>query len=435
MTEYELYWKREFSLFYGVVASYSLQRFIYQELGIASSVWGEGKEGWYGIFPEQGMLSQVSMQQQHTIQYEPERVMHKMMVLHQRGEEFVHFCKHLSFSNLTDKELYGLLQQFFDKLVELGNQLFISFTYVESVSKIFEALIQQKLPPNKLTEAVEVYSVPSKKASVHKIAEYFLQEKDQKKRIHYIQQNFPWLNSKDPFTQPVTQEWIMEYVDSFVPEKEKKSKKLGLEDDPLIEMYQELLYIKDKRDEYRREGFYYILPLLQEISRRANISVPDLGYILPAEIRSSNCIPLIEQRKQGYTVELKNDLIIKAGKEAKFRTEENVEIGTSIKGTCGAPGKVKGIIQKIRKKEEISLFKRGNILVATTTDPSHISAMHKATAFITDEGGITCHAAIVARELQKPCLVGTKNAMKVLQDGDFVEVNATTGTITILQKA
>jgi len=62
-----------------------------------------------------------------------------------------------------------------------------------------------------------------------------------------------------------------------------------------------------------------------------------------------------------------------------------------------------------------------------------LPAMNKASAFITDEGGITCHAAIVARELGKPCIIGTKIATKVLKDGDEVEVNADKGIVKIIK--
>ena len=66
--------------------------------------------------------------------------------------------------------------------------------------------------------------------------------------------------------------------------------------------------------------------------------------------------------------------------------------------------------------------------------PDYLSAMKKAVAFVTDEGGITCHAAIVARELNKPCIIGTKIATKVLKDGDEVEVDADKGVVKILKR-
>jgi pyruvate, water dikinase len=60
--------------------------------------------------------------------------------------------------------------------------------------------------------------------------------------------------------------------------------------------------------------------------------------------------------------------------------------------------------------------------------------MKKASAIITDEGGITSHAAIVSREMKKPCVIGTKIATKILKDGDLVEVDADRGIVNILKK-
>lgn len=61
--------------------------------------------------------------------------------------------------------------------------------------------------------------------------------------------------------------------------------------------------------------------------------------------------------------------------------------------------------------------------------------MERAATIITDEGGITCHAAIISRELKIPCIIGTKIATQVLKDGDRVEVDANKGIIRILQKS
>ena len=74
-------------------------------------------------------------------------------------------------------------------------------------------------------------------------------------------------------------------------------------------------------------------------------------------------------------------------------------------------------------------FKEGMILVTPMTAPEYLPIMKKSLAIITNEGGITCHAAIVARELKKPCIIGTKIATQVLKDGDMVEVDADSGTI------
>ena len=74
-------------------------------------------------------------------------------------------------------------------------------------------------------------------------------------------------------------------------------------------------------------------------------------------------------------------------------------------------------------------MKKGDILVSIATDPDIVFAMKKAAAIVTEQGGVTSHAAIVSRELNIPCVIGTKIATKVFKDGDRVEVDATKGII------
>lgn len=102
-------------------------------------------------------------------------------------------------------------------------------------------------------------------------------------------------------------------------------------------------------------------------------------------------------------------------------------------GTIAYKGVVEGEVQVINLKKDVAKFKKGNILVAPMTTPHYLPAMKIASAFITDEGGVTCHAAIVAREMKTPCIIGTKIATQVLKNGDKVKVDANAGVVTILQ--
>ena len=74
------------------------------------------------------------------------------------------------------------------------------------------------------------------------------------------------------------------------------------------------------------------------------------------------------------------------------------------------------------------------VLVTTMTNPAYVPIMEKSIAIITDEGGLLCHAAIVSRELNKPCIIGTKIATQVFKDGDLVEVDAESGVVKILER-
>ncbi|MEK0369418.1 MAG: PEP-utilizing enzyme [Nitrosopumilus sp.] len=110
--------------------------------------------------------------------------------------------------------------------------------------------------------------------------------------------------------------------------------------------------------------------------------------------------------------------------------EKNI---SELKGKSVFKGKAKGNVRILIRKKDIDNLKEGEILVSPMTTPDFVPAMKKAAAIITDEGGITCHAAIVSRELKKPCIVGTKIATQVLKDGDLVEVDAEKGIVRILK--
>ncbi len=105
-----------------------------------------------------------------------------------------------------------------------------------------------------------------------------------------------------------------------------------------------------------------------------------------------------------------------------------------IRGNIVSRGKTRGRVKLVINKSDLARVKNGHILVSNFTTPEYIPAMKKAAAIITDDGGITCHAAIVARELSKPCVVGTKNATRLLEDGDLVEVDASQGIVRIIKK-
>ncbi len=115
-----------------------------------------------------------------------------------------------------------------------------------------------------------------------------------------------------------------------------------------------------------------------------------------------------------------------------FQEEKVSLVDNSFKGQIACTGRIKGKVRILRLKNEIKYFKNQEILVAPMTTPEYLPAMKKAAGFITDEGGITCHAAIIARELKKPCVIGTKIATSILRDGDIIELDADRGIVKIL---
>ena len=103
-----------------------------------------------------------------------------------------------------------------------------------------------------------------------------------------------------------------------------------------------------------------------------------------------------------------------------------------LKGIAASAGSVEGIVKIVHGVKDTSKFKEGDILVAEATEPSMVIMMNKAAAIITDKGGLTCHAAIVSRELGIPCVVATKKATETLKDGMKIKVDGSKGEVYII---
>lgn len=117
--------------------------------------------------------------------------------------------------------------------------------------------------------------------------------------------------------------------------------------------------------------------------------------------------------------------------------KETIEWGQpkEIIGTVAFPGKATGRVVKHLSWTAINEIPEGAILVTGMTNPQIVPYIKNAAAIVTDEGGLTCHAAIISREWKVPCIVGTKVATRLLHDGDVVEVDANAGLVTVLEKS
>lgn len=115
----------------------------------------------------------------------------------------------------------------------------------------------------------------------------------------------------------------------------------------------------------------------------------------------------------------------------KKEDKKDLKIATTpiLTGSPASPGIGTGKVKILKSPKEIDKVSKGDVLVAPMTSPDYVPAMRKSNAIITDEGGQTSHAAIVSRELGIPCVVGTKNATKILKDEEIVTVNGESGHV------
>jgi len=191
-------------------------------------------------------------------------------------------------------------------------------------------------------------------------------------------------------------------------------------------------------------GEWVLRRIFEEIGKRFGLSVVDLENYLFDELndllidsrkisqdilgaRQDKCVAYLENGRMSLVVEQEAEEYVRLRIVGEKRSAE-------IKGSCASRGFVRGKVKILNHdaqdiSHEMMIMEKGSILVATQTKPQLMTAIAKASAIITDEGGICSHAAIISREFGIPAIIGTGNATKMLKDGDFVEVDADNGIV------
>lgn len=216
-------------------------------------------------------------------------------------------------------------------------------------------------------------------------------------------------------------------------------------------------YAKDLRNQTDDYLHYCLDNFFNEVGKKFHLTKSEAKYLWPEELLAllkgeKKYSKKYLSQKRDYCIAMSllddsvNHIYYYAGQEAKdikekiFSSESTNKKETSasqkeIKGMVASPGKAKGIVRIVLSYDDINKVKKGDILVAYMTSPRFISAIARCGAIVTNDGGLTCHAAIIARELKKPCVIGTKGATKFLKDGDIVEVDANNGIVRVIKKA
>jgi phosphohistidine swiveling domain-containing protein/predicted transcriptional regulator len=245
---------------------------------------------------------------------------------------------------------------------------------------------------------------------------------------------------------------IKKYEEITIEKKKKLSKKFKInrEEFNLFNSAGTLAYLKGLRQEILGGINSQLRILIESIEKKHNInkkylwqaSFDELLYIFHNGPKNNIEKELKEREKMAIWIfkdEVRSEKIL-SGKLAenffKKRVEEEqkeIDQKESFHGMTAYLGKVRAQVVIVNSDFDLKRVKEGDILVAQQTMPIMVPAMKKAAGFLTDIGGITCHAAIMAREFKKPCIVGTKIATKILKDGDFVELDADKGTVKIIK--
>jgi len=220
-----------------------------------------------------------------------------------------------------------------------------------------------------------------------------------------------------------------------------KALKLTKRQKDLFDVYAEFAVTKAYRRDAQLYWAYKMDFMFSELSKRLGLTFMQSRFLFPWEVARGLTEGLdkdfkkeVRQRTEFcVTYSEKGKDLIFYGSEAKQIEDKLIQHHdgdiAEISGQTACLGKAKGKVKIINSPSDTRKMQQGDILVSIATNPDIVPAMKKAAAIVTEQGGITSHAAIVSRELGIPCIIGTKIATKVLKDGDLVEVDANKGII------
>ena len=376
--------------------------------------------------------------------------------------------------DFSDKELLKSFSEFDDMHIDFWVEGFLPELSNWGGEKILKELVE-KYHPNNYIEILEKLGAPEDLSFFQKEEKELLElkfiknKKELEKKLTKHQQKYYWLENSYCFTKELDVDHFKKILSRVSIQKAKEKikeiknhkkntsqakkeiiKKYKIKKE-IVDVAEKLTYCivwQDFRKKYIFILNHIISKFVQEISQRNKIPFKSLCYYAPKEIKdllmSGKKISTTE-RYRGFWIyydEKKNSIWYVSGEKAikmvqsflKTQLDKKIKEFKGAVVSLGRKSKVKGIAKILKTPRNLEKMKKGNILVASMTSPDYILAMRKASAILTDEGGMTCHAAIVSRELKIPCLVSTKIATKVLKDGDEVEVDANKGVVKIINK-
>ena len=209
----------------------------------------------------------------------------------------------------------------------------------------------------------------------------------------------------------------------------------------LLSSVLDLVHLKTWRIDTYSISYANIRPFFAVIAERIGVPFDDLQLLtedeVPAVLEGEPLPPNLPARRRHAIMVIEGHTHYFYG-QAVDQIEAILYKDTysgirELKGTTGFRGVVRGKVKVLLTDRELGKLDKGDILVANLTNPNYDPAFGIVAGVITDEGGILCHSAIMAREFRIPCIIGTKIATRALKDGDMVEVDATMGVVRIIR--
>ncbi|MDP2749496.1 MAG: PEP-utilizing enzyme [Nanoarchaeota archaeon] len=377
---------------------------------------------------------------------------------------------------LSDKELAKLFSRFSEHHANYYTRMWMVFRICERIVIKLESMLKEVInDENEVKELSRIFSIPlvpndvtNERIDLLKLA--LKQNKVEEERLRQLlnkhAKKYQHIPMYDFDHEPYSVGHFAEELDSVAdPEKElekievsfKERKKefdailKKLKPKPelknLINMLKDAVFLRDYRDMIRQKLNLTIMEFYQEIGLRLGLNVKEVALLTNQEIelhlQNSEQFDKeeIKKRKKSFLLlQFKDKIDIYSGDNADKKATElglykkTIKTNT-IKGRPASPGRISGKAKIIHTNLDFDKLNEGDILVAAMTRQDFVSVMRKVSAIVTNEGGVTSHAAIIARELGLPCVVGTHIATEIFNDGDFIEVDADKGIVRKIRDA
>lgn len=221
--------------------------------------------------------------------------------------------------------------------------------------------------------------------------------------------------------------------------------KMNEQDGKLVEFIDYFTCFQDDRKAFSIKVNHYTDLFMKDMCRRSGLHYDLVKFICPQEysevLQGNFELGRLKIRQKHFSVLFKaTGTEIYEGAESEKQEQKvlGIEIEKNLsefEGVRTMGGKVVGRVRKIMQLADLGTMQDGEILVTTMTSPDFVIAMRKAKAIVTDQGGVTCHAAVISRELGLPCVIGTSIATRVLNNGDLIEVRANHGIVKVIARS
>jgi phosphoenolpyruvate synthase/pyruvate phosphate dikinase len=328
------------------------------------------------------------------------------------------------FAKQIEKEMLiaiSISEEYIKKEINIDN---VKENYYDFFDKVNQILGVSNIYIDAFDEFYETNDKPIYSSYMAKLHNELLNLKNNysENKLNAIIEKYWWTNLGWENMQPLTKEEIVKRLDHI--HEKVEIVKTG---DDIVSIFAEL---HDLRKELQMKSSYAFHKMINIISKEKNISIEDLDWLMPEELFNLDLSKIKERQKcMFFEVDKKtkiyyNEEAIKKGNELL-----DVNLENFVKWRCAFEGNVKGIARVCKGVQEAAKIKKGEILITGMTMPDYVPYMKIASAIVTNEGGITCHAAIISRELKIPCVVGTVHATEIFKTGDLIEVDANKGLV------